>query len=73
MTPCKECVSIAICRHKEYLQLFDDCSIIKSFVPDHRHRHIRNSVKIKLLCNDLKPTKWKYRHTEVINIHEGEL
>ena len=58
--PCLQCISLAICKHKRYHQLFDECTIIKKYIPNHRHRHIRNERKLKRLCKQMNPSKWEH-------------
>ena len=57
--PCKNCVTLAVCRHKEYLDLFLDCKLISQFVPSYRKtRDYRHNEKIAELYNTLQSTKW---------------
>jgi len=61
--PCKECISLAICRHKDYLELFIECYIIRQYIPHHDNYVSRNSYRVKRLFKVLNPTLWKYVST----------
>jgi len=37
--PCEECILLAICKNKDYVDLLEDCSIIYNILYDHtKHR-----------------------------------
>lgn len=58
--PCEECISLAICRHKEYKNLFHNCSIINDHIRAHRDPEYRNAERIYELERILNPTNWAY-------------
>jgi hypothetical protein len=60
LIPCLNCIALVVCKHKTYLQLFDDCCMVRDYIPLYRHIHIRNEVKVKLLYSTLHPTVWKH-------------
>ena len=63
--PCKECMLIAMCRHKFYSKLFEDCSIIKGYIPNANCVPQRDRDKILLLQSILKPSMWKYAYNSL--------
>jgi len=56
--PCKECILIPICRHREYYDLFEHCILVVNYIPNHRQRHIRNMIRIRRVFNMINPSKW---------------
>ena len=70
--PCKECISLAICRHKDYLVLFDQCSMVRTYISDHANYKKRSNFKVNRLCNVLKPTIWTYASNMVRTHVKGE-
>ena len=60
ITPCKQCIGLVVCRHKSYAKLFDDCDIIKDYIPNHTAMDLRDEDKVTLLSHTLQATKWRY-------------
>jgi hypothetical protein len=58
--PCEECISLAMCKHKEFVQLFKDCSIITNHIPDFGNVMKRNKLKIELLEKTIQPVLWTF-------------
>ena len=58
--PCKQCILLALCRHKSYGKLFNDCNIISDYILHHDAMELRDADKIKLLESTLHSTKWNY-------------
>jgi len=56
--PCKECILLAICRNKTLRILFDDCSLLKEFLPDPYAIGKERKEKMPLIESMLKPTTW---------------
>lgn len=64
--PCKDCISLAICRHKEYVSLFTNCALLQEYEPHFERLDIRSQTKLRALSNTLKPTSWDLlRYDEV--------
>ena len=53
--PCKECVSLAICRHKRYIPMITKCSILGNLIDD---LECKEDFLLELE-KVMKPTKWK--------------
>lgn len=62
--PCMNCISLAICRHKRYNQLFNDCILLRIYEPNETHISKRNDKGIYLLQEILNPTMWAYKVDE---------
>jgi hypothetical protein len=60
LCPCVDCICLAICRHKKYLTLFQDCSIVKMYEPHYQLLHKRNYYRIVHLESILHPSMWEY-------------
>lgn len=58
--PCQNCICIAMCRHKDYADLFDDCILLKEYEPKYKLIFIRNEARIHYIERILKPTKWEF-------------
>jgi len=56
--PCENCICMSICRHKRYLVLFEDCTILKKFESNPNIIEHRLNEKIILLEKVLQPSKW---------------
>ena len=54
--PCEGCITYAVCRHKRYYDLLNDCSIVKEYLK------FKDYTVHKKRCIDLlialKPTEW---------------
>jgi len=62
--PCENCICISVCRHKEYIELFQDCKIINDFELFYDEVEKRASEKIQLLENILQPSEWFIRFSD---------
>jgi len=56
--PCKECILLAICRNKSFIILFDDCSLLREFLPDPYAIGKAREEKVPLIESTLHPTLW---------------
>ena len=56
--PCENCICISVCRHKQYMLLFQNCTILKEFESRHNIIEHRAQEKIILLEKVLQPTRW---------------
>jgi hypothetical protein len=56
--PCEECISLAICRHKSYLKLFQDCILLRIYEPFYNMIDNRDDFRIRLLAKTLNPLNW---------------
>jgi len=61
-TPCKKCILKCICKHKQFIDLVDDCSLLRSFILS-KKRNIKvgntmfygtNHKKVKKAYKDLQ-------------------
>lgn len=57
--PCETCISLALCRHKRYLQLFKGCYMIREYEPNYAIRSSRRIEQVYILQDVLKPTMWR--------------
>ena len=57
-TPCKNCLTLSICRNKDYCKLFNDCRIIKHYLCDPTMVHGRNQRRLIELETTLKRNRW---------------
>ena len=63
--PCEQCISLAICRHKSYLALFWDCSLLRIYEPRYQELTGRNEDLILKLVSVLEPTLWSFKPEKV--------
>lgn len=61
--PCEECICLVMCRHRKYMQLYQKCDFIKTYLLKCLHIKTVRSVelhKAKFLKfkEIIKPTKW---------------
>ena len=56
--PCKECITLSVCRYKQYLDMFQDCHLLFGYLPDHNRAIVRNEEKLKLLFKTIRPKYW---------------
>ena len=66
--PCENCVCLPVCRHKEYSNLFIDCSLIREYIPDHNLVFMRSWDHIYHLEEIMKPTRWGFEDKKEWNI-----
>jgi len=64
--PCIDCVCLPVCRHKDYMSLFSQCSLLNNYIPKHNAVD-RTSIYFYALQDILKPTKWKHEYKPHIN------
>jgi len=58
--PCDGCISVAICRHKSYSNLFKQCSDLKDYIPTQTHPYLRNRERILEVQEILNPRDWAF-------------
>jgi len=61
--PCEECICLAMCKHKLFEDLVEDCTIIQVNLQKDKNYSISKLTDIevqflKKLCETLKPTRW---------------
>jgi len=56
--PCKRCICLAICRHKNYGDLFNDCYPLSKFFNNRLKQHYSWELDTNLL-HCLKSTGWE--------------
>ena len=71
--PCIDCITLSICRQKQYGQLVKDCPYPAEFVlttegraTNPRHR---DKVRMRELHRVLKPVCWKLENSEFRSAH----
>lgn len=82
--PCKDCICLAICRHKPYTNLLTDCSLLCNFINMHTEE-IEGNLYItidiinkntlyfrRLLQTHLKPTTWSVNDKGIFITHMKE-
>ncbi len=70
--PCKQCPTLAICRHKKYLNLFRECSILIKYEPNYQRVNKRSQSKLQTIADTLNPTVWNTMPPKCYNNYEGE-
>ena len=71
--PCKDCICIPICRHKEFYQLLHDCAFLPLYDPKIPDPYTRSVLKLLLLQTVLRPTTWQFtREYHASNIVAGK-
>ena len=60
--PCENCVCLPVCRHKEYYNLFKNCSLIKEYIPDYNIIYKRNKEYVYKLDEIMNPTRWSLKN-----------
>ena len=58
--PCKNCLCLPRCRHKQFFRLFAECSILYRYVPNSDDVELRNEDRLFLLQKIMKPTIWEF-------------
>ncbi len=66
--PCEACICVAVCRHKSYTGLFDDCRLITEYLPYHLFCIKRKDSKLSCIAKALEPAKWYLEETQVNNM-----
>lgn len=56
--PCENCVCIAICKQKVFIDLILDCQLVDEFTADDENRG-RARARVRLLHEKLQPARWK--------------
>ena len=44
--PCKECLTLSICRGRSYMELIDKCNILDSYIEDNATRRRPGSIRL---------------------------
>ena len=58
--PCENCICVAVCRHKPYDNLFQDCELLNDYEPSYKSMYSRNEDLITAIKMILNPTGWDY-------------
>jgi hypothetical protein len=58
MVPCKNCPCIAICRLKQFLKLFQDCSLLREYENCWNYPMTRSKDRMTSIVNMLQPIEW---------------
>ena len=59
--PCIDCICKPICRHKPYLRMIWECSLIKEYIPDYNHISITNREPLISVESALNPITWRVK------------
>jgi len=61
VVPCKECITLAICRHKTFSKLLTECRLIRAL--DEGRKRNRDGYFIYILAIEevVNPTGWSYK------------
>ena len=54
--PCESCLKLAICKHKEYFQIVDNCNDIGVYLDEEHNKH---NERAKEFERTLRPSSWK--------------
>lgn len=64
--PCKDCLCKAICHHKPYVQLLEECSIIQRIIrpikPMNNKKYWKTIVNIN---KEIKAYRWSVEYNEI--------
>jgi hypothetical protein len=60
MCPCKDCICVPKCRHKEFIKLFNDCLLLRIYEPNYPVIVEREKDRIYKIRDILKPTEWDF-------------
>ena len=67
--PCKDCITLPICRNRQYLTTFYRCRLISDYLPEHNYGARRNQKRLELIFKTIKPKNWTIReisHSDLI-------
>ncbi len=67
--PCEACICVAVCRHKPYSRLFDDCRLVTEYLPYHKFFIKRDESNLGYIEEALEPTDWYLQKTKVTGMH----
>lgn len=70
--PCHDCLMLGLCRHKQYFNLFEQCSLLTDYQPKYfsPYKHERRSTVLELV-ELFKPTAWNYVPKDDIILRKG--
>ncbi len=55
---CKKCMLKPICRNKPYMQMFEDCSLVRGYLSFHSIACFQRDNKLIDIYRALQPTTW---------------
>ena len=58
--PCENCICIAICQSKEYVNLVEQCSLLTKYLIDPCNIEVRPIDRLQKVKELLNPTFWDY-------------
>ena len=64
--PCKNCICLPICKHKEYYILFTDCSLLREYILNPLIVVNKHKEHTSQLYKILNPTHWTFENGEGI-------
>jgi len=62
--PCIDCLLIPICRHKRYLELFQDCSLLRIYEPNYTKSVKRSKDRIQIIKDHIHSTIWRTSYSD---------
>jgi hypothetical protein len=60
LLPCKDCLCLPCCRHKDFRELFKECDILYRYEPNSCDMTLRNQDRLFLLQKIMKPSTWGF-------------
>jgi hypothetical protein len=65
--PCINCICVPICKHKEYTDVFEKCSLLLAYEPKYYTLSGRDINRMEQIEQNLKPSLWSYVvHQEIV-------
>jgi len=61
MIPCKDCLLLGACRHKGYVDIFKECSLIDYYLDSCCSVHLRDPVTLLSIYKIMRPTNWSLK------------
>ena len=78
VVPCKDCIALAVCRHKRYQSMITSCQYVHNLLYHGEGMIVQDRTKdfeviIVLLEEVLNPSRWEYCHSyHCIDEHKTE-
>lgn len=56
--PCENCICVPMCKNKSFMQLFNDCILMRIYEPRHSEASKRDPFHMLKIVDHLQPTTW---------------
>ena len=56
--PCIDCILIPMCRHKTYISMIFQCSIVREYIPNYNYIDEDNRLKLITIESAIQPITW---------------